>query len=154
LIFIKIMQILFFFSPRIFIPIDNLYTSSEKFLLVFSINVWIVIAVMLSLPLIAGTLKYLSKTKLCQNVTQKLDFKATFGSRASKLLRLCDFRLDFILITFWYLIIRTAYQGKLIELVSSSIRKPESRTYNDLNNSDTQLYFTSSNKSWALKSIE
>jgi len=140
--------------PRIFIPIDNLYTSTEKFAMVFDFNVWIGIAVIFSSALIAEIMQHILPKSVCQYFTQKLILKAIFGSRSLKRLKIYGFRLIIISFIFWYLIIRTAFQGKLFEFTASAIRKPEIRTFKDLNNSNFQLYFTSKNKSHVLNSKE
>jgi len=44
-------------------------------------------------------------------------------------------RLILISFIFWYLVIRTAYQGKLFEFTTTTIRKPEMRTLEELRNS-------------------
>lgn len=136
----KVIGHYFMFDKLVFlIPQGDLYTSLEKLLAPFEEEVWIAIAVTLSVGFMTIHIINYTGTKVKKFVfgssvkAPTMNFVSIIlvGSQVKTAGR--NFaRFIFTLFVLWCLIIRTCHQSKLFENLQSDRRKLEAQTFDDL----------------------
>lgn len=67
-------------------------------------------------------------------------FRIFFGIGLVKISKANFFRILLISYTFWCLVIRTAYQGILFEVVTTAVRRPDIKTLEELRSKNFTVY--------------
>jgi hypothetical protein len=123
----------------IYIPPGDLYTNLEKMLAPFQLEVWIGIAVTLSIILVA-----IQVVKCFGSKVKKFVFGSTIQTPTLNMLNIFlngsqvqspgrNFsRFIFLLFVFWCLVIRTCHQSELFKHLQADRRKPEFTTIDEL----------------------
>ncbi|CAG9811422.1 unnamed protein product [Chironomus riparius] len=134
-------------TPQLYVPPGDLYTSFEKILLPFDKETWIGLAITFTsaVPTVFMTSRLSSSMKhfICGSgiKTPILNiFRAFFGIGQTQLPdRICA-RIIFMSFVLWCLVIRTAYQGKLFEFITTAVRKPQLKSLAELRKRNFTLY--------------